>query len=144
MMTEKKQHTTLPHISQTAAAPVTSSGTSISVVVSPTQVLPTNDQTPSVLAGAVFGGAAILLVMIVSTLVVVLILNINRTRNKAKYSVKSWTGVSYHMCNNMCVVYHNAYNDCSLFKSCVGVYHNTPGFDSHMQTANENLYMYSG
>ena len=118
--------------------PVTSTHSITSVVITSTQDPPTTDQIPSilVLAGAVSGVAAILLVMIVSTLVVILILKKKRTRDKAAHSDNSCTGLS----NNMCVVYCSAYNDFSLFISCVGVYTNTPGFDSHMQTGKENLY----
>ena len=48
IMTDNNQHTTLPHVSQTAAAPVTSTGTTTSVViVTSTQVHPTNGQTPA-------------------------------------------------------------------------------------------------
>ena len=98
--TDKNLHTTLPHVSQTTAAPITSTGTKISVVVTSTQVPPTNDHTPSVLTGAVSGGAAILLVMIVSTLVVILMVKTKRTRDKAGHSVNSCTGLS----NNVCCV----------------------------------------
>ena len=81
-------------------APVISGGIDTSVHVTSTQAPPTNEGlTPSVLAGVVSGGA--ILLMIVSTLVVILKVKRKRTREKARHSVSSCTGLS----NNMCIVY---------------------------------------
>ena len=118
MVTNEDQHTTLFHVLQTlvapvvtvtaepvvsvTAAPVTSGDIITSAVVISTQAPPTNEGvTPSVLTGAVCGGA-ILLIMIVSTLVVILMVKRKRTRQKARDSVSSCTGIS----NNMCIVVH--------------------------------------
>ena len=124
MVKDKDQHTTLPHVSQTPAAPVTtttttptapqthhapvtSGGTSTAVFVTSTQVLlPNKVMTLSVLAGAVSGGA-ILLIMIVSTLVVILIMKRKRTKKKAGHSVSSSTGLSNIMHCVLCIVVHS-------------------------------------
>ena len=109
MVTNEDQHTTHFHVLQTLAAPVSSvtaapvtAGDIItSAVVISIKATPTNEGvTPSVLTGAVCGGA-ILLIMIVSTLVVILMVKRRRTRQKAGDSVSSCTGIS----NNMCIVY---------------------------------------
>ena len=134
-VTDEDQHTTLPHVSQTPAASVISGGVATFVLVTSTQAPTTNEEvTLSVLAGAVFGDA-ILLTMIVSTLVVILIVKIKKTREKAGHSVSSCTGLS----KNMCIVYCSAYNDCSLSISCVGGYSNTPGLDRHLHLGKEHV-----
>ena len=89
---------------------VVSAGTTTSIVVISTQPPLTNEGvTPSILAGAVSGGA-ILLIMIVSTLVGILIVKRKRTREKAVHSVSNFTGLS----NNMCIVVHRMTAPCLI------------------------------